>query len=309
MNSSTNETTTSFKETVCLEVPKEFFISDPNVLVPNMILNIMLSITATLGNLLVLVAVWRSTHLRSSSTILLCGLAVSDLCVGLISEPLHIGMQILLLKKNPVSCTLTSFQILTFTFLTEVTFLNVTAISIDRYFAIHFHLRYVEMVTEKRTKMAILCFWFLSGLQSLTWSIGYDLYFSVMFGVGTFCLFTVLSVWIKIYQVVRRHQAEIQDQMNIQTQQFNMVRFRKSAINTMIILIVFVFCYLPYFVVTLIFINYSGNNSNYVIGKFVYSFVLLNSSLNPLLYCCRLRDFRSAAKQTLVNLCCSTHDQ
>ena len=55
------------------------------------VLNIFLSITAFLGNSLILAALRKESSLHPPSKLLLRSLATTDLCVGLISEPLHVA--------------------------------------------------------------------------------------------------------------------------------------------------------------------------------------------------------------------------
>ena len=50
----------------------------------------LLSPVAVVGNGLVLAAIWRSPSLRTPSYILLAGLAITDFCTGLITQPLYI---------------------------------------------------------------------------------------------------------------------------------------------------------------------------------------------------------------------------
>ena len=56
------------------------------------VLNAFLSITAFLGNVLVLVALRKDSSLHPPSKLLLCNLAVTDLCAGLFSEPLYVTL-------------------------------------------------------------------------------------------------------------------------------------------------------------------------------------------------------------------------
>lgn len=169
-----------------------------------MIFNIFISTTATLGNLLVLVAIWRSSNLRSPSITLLFGLAISDMFVGLIAEPLYIGLKVELFKNsnNLRSCTLLYLTCISSAILTEATLLTVTAISVDRYMAIYLHLRYEQVVTEKRTRILILCLWIACGLHSMILIVYKVLvvHFIIMGSVITICLLAVSFVWIKIYQ-------------------------------------------------------------------------------------------------------------
>ena len=278
-------------------------------LIINVIFNIIFSITATLGNLLVLVSKWRSSNLNSPSLILVCGLAVSDLCVGFICEPIFIGVHTsLFLKSKAVPCFLVSTKLVVAIYLTDVTLLSITAITIDRYLAIYFHLRYEEVVTQTRAKVVIACLWIISGLHLLAWIRGFEALAAATAALLSVCLVTVLFMWIKIFQVVRHHQAQIQDQFHTQAHQFNMARFRKSVVNTFIILLVFLLCYVPY-LVSSIYLAREFNGSNFLTHSFLYSFVLLNSSLNPLFYCYRQSEIRAATKQTLRQLFCLTQGQ
>ena len=54
------------------------------------VLNSFLSVTAFLGNALILVALHKESSLHPPSKLLLRSLATTDLCVGLLSEPLTV---------------------------------------------------------------------------------------------------------------------------------------------------------------------------------------------------------------------------
>jgi len=60
------------------------------------VLNCFLSITAFLGNALILIALQKESFLHPPSKLLLRSLAATDLCVGLISEPLSSSLCYLL---------------------------------------------------------------------------------------------------------------------------------------------------------------------------------------------------------------------
>ena len=271
-------------------------------LVLNVTLNIFLCIAAALGNFLILVTIWRNQSLRSSpSTVLLSGLALSDLCAGLISEPVYITLQVLVIVNGDAPCALLVASFLLNYYLSGLTLLTLTAISVDRYLAILLHLRYQEIVTEKRVKMLVLGLWITLALsliippwQLLKWLASF---------VGILCGGIVLFSWIRIYQVVRHHQTQIQDQMEIQGEHLNMGRLIKSAINTMSILLVFIVCYFPT-TVSLVTFAFHKDTSNVQAIIYTYNLLLLNSSINPLVYCWRRRDIRVAVKQTLAKLNC-----
>ena len=98
----------SSQELFCYGMPASILIANSNILMLLMVLNTFVSITATIGNLLVLVTIWRSPHLHSPSNTLLFSLALSDLCVGLVSEPLNVRFHAVLFTNSSkiTSCTL-----------------------------------------------------------------------------------------------------------------------------------------------------------------------------------------------------------
>ena len=55
------------------------------------VINIFLSITAFLGNTLILVALHKDTSIHPPSKLLYRNLAITDLCVGIIVEPLNVA--------------------------------------------------------------------------------------------------------------------------------------------------------------------------------------------------------------------------
>ena len=97
-------------------------------------------------------------------------------------------------------------------YLSGLTFLTLTAISVDRYLAILLHLRYQEIVTaSEEDKILVLGLWITVALsliippwQPLKWFATF---------AGILCSGIVLFAWIRIYQVVRQHQTQIQDQI------------------------------------------------------------------------------------------------
>ena len=119
----------------CLDAPIKSltYIS----LVLNITFNSLICITATTGNLLILVTIWQNHSLRCwPSVILLSGLAFSDLCVGLFSVPVYIALQVMLASNKYISCSFILGSLLLNVYLNGLTMLTLTLISIDRYLAI-----------------------------------------------------------------------------------------------------------------------------------------------------------------------------
>ena len=123
------------------------------------------------------------------------------------------------------------------------------------------------------------------------------------------CLLTTIFCYTKIFITLRHNQIQVQEHVSTQRQPrqatpLNMARYRKAVSSALWLQLTLVVCYLPYGVavastphgvVPLSFLlarHYSG------------TLVYLNSSLNPLLYCWKIREIRQAVKETLRQLGC-----
>ena len=129
--------------------------------------NSFLSVTAFLGNALILIALHKESSLHPPSKLLLRCLATTDLCVGLISEPLTVTVWMSVVKENWSICRyslLTGFT--TGYILCGVSVGTLTAISVDRLLALLLGLRYRQVVTLKRTYAIVITLWFLPAVFS-----------------------------------------------------------------------------------------------------------------------------------------------
>ena len=116
------------------------------------LVNIFLSITAVLGNTLILAALHKETSLHPPSKLLYRNLAVTDFCVGTIAEPLHVFYWISVVTGKWDICYLAHFMVTlaAYTFC-GVSLLTLTAVSVDRLLALLLGLRYRQVVTVKKT--------------------------------------------------------------------------------------------------------------------------------------------------------------
>ena len=125
-------------------------------------LNTFFSITAILGNILILIALNKVTSIRPPTKLLFRCLAVTDLCVGLVTQPLFTVM--LLASLNDNECFYVgSIEVISSQVLCGVSLLTSTAISVDRLLALSLGLRYRYVVTLRRVRALIISFWFLIG--------------------------------------------------------------------------------------------------------------------------------------------------
>ena len=262
--------------------------------------NIFLSITAFLGNFLILVALRNETSLHPPSKFLYRCLATTDLCVGLISEPLYVIHLISMAHEKWNVCRYILLRAFIAGYmLCSMTLLAVTAISVDRLLALLLGLRYRQVVTLKRTYWVVATFWIVSFVAAISYLGNHQI--TIRYGriVISLCLLTSIVSYSKIFLYLQHHQTQVQD--NIQQQQpsqaipLNIARYRKAVSSALWVQLTLVACYLPYGIVSSI--SYSNPSSSRVLSSNITAtLVYLNSSLNPLLYCWKISEVKQAVK-------------
>ena len=144
-----------------------------SALVVNCVWNAFLSSTAIALNIITIQALRKASSFPKTLQTLLLSLAVSDLGVGLLVQPLFIADLVLKtaerITNNCRICTL-SLEIGQVLF-ASASFVGVVALTVDRFLAIHLHLRYQELVTHKRVVAAVISIWVFSTLVSRLESI------------------------------------------------------------------------------------------------------------------------------------------
>ena len=153
---------------------------------------------------------------------LLLSLAVSDLGVGLLVHPLYTATLVIeidpcMLFGCSVQCTSRIFRLLGYVFL-RASFFGIFALSVDRFLAIHLHLRYQEVVTYKRIVALVITIWVLSSALSIL-ALNKNLEKVLSFGIGiigSVCLIIAGALCCKMHAVVRRHRNEINSALQVQ---------------------------------------------------------------------------------------------
>lgn len=267
----------------------------------NCFLNVPLILTAILGNALVLTAILTTPSLRSHSMIMLCNLAIADLLVGLITQPFYIVKE---LTENRLLDIL--WDTVAYSFC-GVSLLIITAISVDRFLALQYHMRYSTIVTILRVRYMIALVWFVNFLSSVVYFSNDFIYHFVIAVITGICLIVSTFSYVGIYRIVCRHRLQIHAQQEAvqcssAEDDLNYVRTKQSALNTFIFYIILVMCYLPmYILLTLHGLSQKAWPTEW---NFATTLVFANSSINPLLFCWRLRELRKAAVRTARRIVC-----
>ena len=230
---------------------------------------------------------------------LLLSLACSDVAVGLFSQPLYTFFLINWLRLDIPGCNTQQVWTISSRLFSAASFLGVVAVSVDRFLAVHLHLRYQELVTHMRVVAVVVSIWVYSGFYSLMilWR-PFSAWNLIRIITAAFGFIITLVVYIRIYHTVRRHKNHIQSMQvrdEAQSEEMkNLTVLIKSTVGIFYVYLVLLICYLPFMICMAVIRMYG---SSIVLKKlFLYSLTVmhLNSSLNPVIYCWKMKRIRRA---------------
>ena len=290
----------------------------PGVDISLIALNIFLSISATLGNALILVALRNVSSIHPPTKLLFRCLAVTDLCVGLICQPLYVVY--LIIGNFTIELKYRYVYYFVYSVLLAVSPLTSAAISVDRLLALLLGLRYRHVVTLRGARVVIACVWFIAvSNASLLW-VDFIQFSDKVFLASwlTYLALIMVSIiislfsYIKIFLTLRHQQAQVRD--HVQPEQssrvrsvLNIARYKKTVYSVAWIQFAMLACYGPYIVMALLrhFGTVGYSTEVMVAGVVSVCLFFLNSSLNPVLYCWRIKDVRQEVKNLIRKcLCC-----
>ena len=267
-------------------------------------LNILISVAAFLGNALIIAALPKMSSIHPSSKLLLSCLVWSDLSVGLISEPFYITF--LLSSNNTSLCYyLDIIYATTAVLFCGVSIQTITAISVDRLFALSLGLRYRQTVTIRRVRVFVIMSWLLSSAASSTYLFNELIHTSITCIGLLICLAVSTFCYMKIYLILRNYHSQVHDTIYQEPPSegrtpVNIARYRKTVSSVLWVQVSLVACYLPFGLVTILttVLKMYPPSLDFV-WELTYALLMFNSSLNPILYCWKIAGVRQAVMETI----------
>lgn len=269
--------------------------------------NVPLSITTSLGNILILVALRKECSLHPPSRLLFRCLAFTDLFVGLVSQPFFVVYLLSMLKRQwKLACFIEAFEHVAGAVLMGLSLCILTAITIDRLLALLLRLRYRTVVTVTRVRKLILFVLVLVIAVATTSLWKEKLFFALIFVfvflsgiISTFC-------YLKMYVTLRR-QCRIQDELHQQTNQemnspLNMRRFKKTVASVLWVHCALILCFFPFTVNKVVSSVVTSNSHLLHVELWTITLAYCNSFLNPIIYCWRIPKIREVVTGTLKSV-------
>ena len=269
------------------------------------VINLLGAVTATTGNAIIILTFWKSDHLRSQSHLFLWSLAIADFVTGSIVQPFFGAYKIAYLSVGRVYATC----VLRIIFETVAWFSAALSCSLfasitgERYLALHYHLRYHDVVTTRKIIIFVIYLFITTGTLSLLRFAAKNvvpfLYVNI-FGL-LYCLFVLLTCYWKIYKQVRRHFRQIRDQsVTLEANQsLDVQRYKKSVINMAYVAVLYMISYLPFTCVLFAYLCNGFTRNVEAAYDITRTMAFMPSSWNPFIYFWKMNELREAVKKVV----------
>lgn len=276
---------------------------------------LLLILATVVGNGFVFMAVYTFRELRTVTNYFIVALAAADVAVALLAMPVWLVRSLVHVEREQDNNVMDLCTQWIDPFCCTASIVNATLVSIDRYCAISKPLRYRTMVTPLRAKRSIAVVWgfavAIAGISFLQFHESYTVIegYVIFLFVTLFCipLITMSFAYISIcraaiHQISKMHSTRLSSTSHDQDRRQSFERrkrfFRELKITKMLAVIVslFIICWSPFLVVTLIEAFTTEEIPLAVQGVIVFLPYVL-SCANPWIYTGMNRDFRLAFKK------------
>ncbi|KAK2573360.1 Melanopsin [Acropora cervicornis] len=269
-------------------------------------INVLFAVSAIFLNCTVIFIIWKTRSLRTPSNIFVVGLAVSDLAVGLIVQPLFVATIMTGIRGEfSTYCSLRLTMQTVALIVLGASFFTLTIISVERLLALSLHLRYQAAMTCKRAVVCVGSIWLLT----LVWALcRFWIKMQVFTAVNSLLVYTSLLIntlaYIQIFRLVKRHKTQIASQAvncarTTCSTRLQLSKYVKTVSTIVTLLIVTIATYSGWVVVTIALrLSVGGKNEHHLYAAFtsVTTLVFVTSTFNPVLYCLRLGEIRAAKR-------------
>ena len=258
-------------------------------------------------NALIIIAVKTKRQVRTKSNIALACLSTTDLAMGVIGQPLFISGVIAELQgyASGTYCLRKELGVLAIALSGNASLFHIILVNAEKYIAIRHPLQYETVVTEAR----------LIGLSALLWitvlfiqlimpaaNIDGQTNAQVDGSVAFLSIGIISFCQVMIYVETRRQKKKIAAHQVSLEAKAKFLKQKKAFKVTVIVLCFLILCFLPITFSRILMVNSVVKSVN---SLFIFHFtgvlvITLNSLVNPIIYCIRIRQFRVALIQLLL---------
>lgn len=265
-------------------------------------INVLPTLLAIIGNAICIVTIIKTPLLQTTSNVWVAALCVNDLIVGIIVQPLYYASLASFLTGQRIREFWFAARVSTI-LLSNASFFLAYFVTLDRCLAICKPFFYRRVASIKRSIIAASLAFLLS-IPSVIIDIFAKREF-LIFGPILVSLLTaqIVASYVLIYREVlvqRRKIAEVSISVNNRDDLRRRKGEKRKAYQILIIIIALFICYSPICMISLVLKDSSKEvciMPKKTIAAIIWGqfFMLLNSSINPLIYCFKMKEVRNEA--------------
>ena len=258
--------------------------------------NAIVGVFGTLGNLLVCVAVVKHSHLRRSSNYLLFSLAIADLIVTMVCEPLVVAILGKITFFNDCAANLDlPYKILS-RLSCSASVVHMAAISVDRFIAVVYPLRYRSIIDNYGLKILLITSWGLPITVPILSAVIPASFPKAFLGLGMFAISYVivfLSYSLIVISLVKNRKERIQLRARSSSDASQSRVEVRVASTLAIVIAIFTVSWFP-LVATLFAAGKPLIKNQGIAHMWIRTLALSNSAMNFVIYGSRIRNFYEA---------------
>ena len=280
------------------------------------VINAVLSVLTICLNSISAMAYWNSTELkRKTAHFLIMILSLNDLVVGIICGPLYVAVLAREYSLRKFSCFIRGIQLFLLLLICGCSLMTLVLMNFERYFAIVHPIFHRTKVTKGLLVKCLIVLWLVNvGIISLIF-YSQDVLTKCLSVESLLFMSALVFIYVRIYFASRKSfhtfrrmnitNASPQGQDTSQLEREQHLRNLRLVKSCCIVVVCFWMCFLPACVLVTVISNY--NELTYMFHTCAETSLLLNSSLNSLIFFWKNKLLRKEAQRVLKRLLCKTN--
>lgn len=259
----------------------------------------ILTLITVPGNLLICWAViWNPTgNLKTSFNYLVLNLAIADLIIGVVTDPLFVDFHVKEALQHEVLNVQWVVHVSHF-FTSTVSVLSIVALAVNRYQVVTSNRIHPPQLAVSRTVKVSVILWILSlGLPILYLAVGfYKLAFIFANAAVIVTSIVLVFVYYRICYFLKRRRKTSERIQNNQQREKHAKREEKATNSLLLITVAFTLCAFPSCVMVYVINLCHTCDCVFIhwLRDLQFLFLLSNSASNQFLYAFRMRSFKKA---------------
>ena len=275
------------------------------------VVNIIIALYGALVNGLVIMAYYFNPRLRTIQNTIFLLLAITDISVTALTEPIYALLILNILNGQNVNCFIIEANHIQTILFIQLSLVTIVILSLQSYITLAYPYCWQSLVTKSRVSFTIVISWFVISISALCGIVDKVFREYIPAGVISLAIFIVVYTWCWTYKLVSRHRREIHSLQTPSTSQSaSRTKILRSTVTALVVILALVGCYLLILCIV-IFEKFLGPSS---IGCDTYELVwsvavtlmYMNSTINPCLAFLRCNLFKQTVKTTFLQRICET---